>query len=276
MTEEEKLQNPELVIEVGSEGNTPPVSTGSTTGNDAPPIDHFQRMKKLKRFQDKDYDSHETALADAISAIEELEPQSEEAVKFKEDMTKLLTEKPELAYVIQQSAKGVGLIPALHGLHDNPEDMLIREGDEDWDKVEEMRKSRIERDNMFDNLNAEYQKNAENFGSMYEGWSSTKGMDDNDKGNFLGYLSDLSEKLAKGAISEQELDELYKAYRYDGDITAIDEDMKIASANQQPEVAPNQEELLPIPAGSSPPAQAPQAPKKKNALDELQEAGMLK
>jgi hypothetical protein len=235
-----------------------------------------ERMKGMDRFKDKEYESQEQALADALDVLEETMPQSQEAEKIKKDMTDLFKKHPEIIYLIKVAEETGDFHTAIQSLYDNDEDMLMREGDEGYDNLKKIRGDRIEKSNAEQELLDKYNANMESFPARYDAWAEQNGLTDEDKDGLYAFLESMLPKLITGDLDEEILDKMYQAYSYKRDLGDLEEDKAIATANVENAKSKPAAPVMPIPEGTSP-AVKPDIPKEKvDPLTEVYENEMKK
>lgn len=235
----------------------------------------FDRMKGKDRFKDKEYENEAMALEDALMYIDELEPQTQEAQAFKDSLTATLNAYPQIAYLLEDMKTTGDFNVSLQGMFDNPEDMLLREGDEGYDVAQERRNNRIEQERINSDLKNRYEKNMELFPSIFEEFKAEKGMSDEEADTFIDYTVQLAERIVTGEMGKEEMEKLWQAYRYPEDIAAVDEDLAIADVNANLNEKSSPDDDFEIPVGSTPAAKTmPDMSPKRNPLEEVIQAGM--
>jgi hypothetical protein len=236
----------------------------------------LDRMKGMEKFKEKDYENSDLALNDALDALDELIPQSEEASKMKSDMAELFKNVPQIPYLIKVAQETGNFQAAIQSLYDSPEDMLLKEGDEGYDKVQEMMDKRVARDNQDSELYEKYNTNMSTFPQRFEEWAKSREVAEEEKNDFLTYMDDMLVKLVTGEIDEEVLDKMLQSYRYKQEIGDIGEDAAIAEANTNKGNASAKDALLKVPEGVSPKSATPAPKKKQTPLGELFQEGVYK
>ena len=102
-----------------------------------PKVKLSERLPTYDKFKDKSYESEDDAVSDAISYMEELSQNSKSVDEFKQNFMKVIDENPILDYIIKSIKETGSLQASLQSLFDNPEDMLLKEGDEGYESVQE-------------------------------------------------------------------------------------------------------------------------------------------
>jgi len=215
-----------------------------------------ERMKGMDRFKDKEYESPEQALADALDALEEVTPQSQEAQKIKSDMVELFKKHPEIPYLIKVAEETGDFYTAIQSLYDNDEDMLVREGDEGYDNLKKVRNDRMEKSKIEQELLDKYNTNMESFPAKFDAWAESKNLTEEDKDGMYSFLDGLLSKLVTGDLDEEVLDKMYQAYSYKRDMGELEEDKAIATANVENTKQKPVKPIMPMPDGTSPAVKA--------------------
>ena len=215
-------------------------------------VSPYERMKKMERFKDKTYENSDQALAEVLDAFEEVLPKSEEAERMKNEMLEVFKKHREIPYLIKIAEEMGDFHPAILSLYDNDEDMLLREGDEGYEKLKKMRSDRIERAEMEQELLNKYNSNMESFPKKFDDWSMVRKLTDGDKDGMYSFLDDMLVKLVSGDVDEDVLDKVYQAYTYKREIGNLEEDEAIAKANAEGAGKKPAADILPIPESTSP------------------------
>jgi ElaB/YqjD/DUF883 family membrane-anchored ribosome-binding protein len=229
-----------------------------------------ERLSGYDKFKEKSYENEDDAISDAIAYIDELSASTKESEEFKENFMRVIEENPMLAYLVN-SIKETGNIQAsLQSLFDNPEDMLLQEGDDGYDKVQELVNKRVEQALANDKIANEYKQKMASFPDTLNKWAEAKNIDEAEKINFAEFIGEFMTKLVTGDIKEDELNKLWDSYKYKSDVSELQEDLGISNANA--EAKPDkQEPLLPIPQSTTPAASPkPETPQQRRTpLDEV-------
>jgi len=241
--------------------------TAAGTQEVKPPTSPLDRMKTMDRFKEKEYESPEQALEDALNALEEISPKSEEGEKMKNDLLELFKKHPEIPYMLKIAEETGDFHVAIQSLYDNSEDMLMKEGDEGYDKLSQLRKDRIDKANTEKELLDKYNSNMESFPQKFDQWAEARKLSNEDKEGMYALLDDMLMKLVSGDIDEDVLDKMYQAYSYKRDIGELEEDNAVAEANAENANQKESKPIMPVPEGVSPAGSI--APKEK--IDPLTE-----
>jgi hypothetical protein len=238
-------------------------------------VSPLDRMRNMDRFKDVEYESESAALEDALSALEELEPVSKEGAEFKEAIFELLNNVPELGYLFDDYKKTGNFMVSLQSLFENPEDILLKEGDEGYDIAQKRRADFLEREKINTDLLGRMEQTKESAPLVFSEFIADIGASETEADAFNAYAMDLAERIATGELGKEELKKLWQAFKYEEDVAAIDEDLSIASMNS--EIPQEDEEDFALPSGSTPATKQPAVPKTAMTVaDELEQYGFLK
>lgn len=234
----------------------------------------LDRMRSMERFKDREYETESMALEDALSALDELEATSKEGSDFKDAMFELLTNVPELGYLFDDYKKTGNFMVSLQSLFENPEDMLLRDGDDGYDMAQQRRSDFLEREKINSGLMDRYTKSQEAFPVMFEEFLANRGLSEDEGTAILDFAMNLAEKSATGELTEYDLDKIWRLMNLEKDEAAFSEDREIADLNA--EVPPVEDEDFAVPSGSSPSATPNLETKKGTPLDDLFKSGNMR
>ena len=249
------------------------IAAEETQGTPIPPS-AFERMRGMKRFEGRDYADESAALEDALSSIDELEASTSESQAFKDALAELLNGNPQIAFLLEDVKKTGNFHASLMSMFDNPEDLLLKEGDEGYDAVQERVNSRIDGERTNAELRSRIEANQERFPAVLDAFIAKKGATEEEADAFMTESSQLAENIIMGDVTEEDLEKLWKMHKYDADIADVDEDLSIAALNTETEGTPTEEEFS-VPQGITP-AIAPSAPQRAmNPLEEVIQANKM-
>ena len=235
-----------------------------------------ERLSGIEKFKDKSYENEDDAVSDAIALIDDLEASSKEGADFLENIKKTIDEYPIVGHILTDIKKTGSIQASLQSLFDNAEDMLLREGDEGYDIVQERLKKRAEQSEIDEGIKQNWEKNMADFPATFEAWAEQKGIDEAEQENFSAFIGDFMTKLVTGEIKNEELDKLWDSYKYNDDVSELKEDLGVSKANEVP-AEKKPDALLPMPASTTPAQQtkAEEPNEKVDPLTEIYNSGML-
>ena len=200
--------------------------------------------------------------------------EDEEKIKLHEENDKVIqdildSDKDAAAVISEMIVNGTPFRAAVAKYFD-PEDLVAKEGDADYDYYQ---KSTDERKKMGQEFRARGEEKRKNEKEAYDNidkFAEKKQMDDTAKDAFIGFVNTLYNDLSVLKLSMQTLEKLYKAMTYDEAVAEAAETGAIEAKNDAIEAARVKKAVatsgdgVPTPQGGSSPA-AP-APKKKATI----------
>ena len=246
----------------------------TTTTVVAPKEKLLGKLKGYEKYKGKEYGENDDITEDVLSLIDELDANSKSAENFKQGMMKLVEENPIIAYILESAKNGVNPISAIQGMVDSPEEMMLREGDDGYDNVQNKIKERIQREAADREIMGKWDSAMETFPKTFKSWVEGKNITDADKNDFADFLSDTMTKLATGQVDAELLDRMWESFKYKSDIGALSEDMGIAKANEMP-VTQTNEPIMPMPENAGNIAIKQETPRKLNPMEQMKNAGRM-
>ena len=235
-----------------------------------------EKLSGMDKYKDKTYQNEEEAVSDAIALIDEMDASSKEAAEFKENFMKVIEENPVLAFILKDIKETGSIQASLQSLFDSPEDMLLREGDEGYDTVQEKVKKRAEQDKANDDISQKWEQNQVENQKVFADFVEKKGIDEAEQDSFADFIGNFAVKIIMGEIKDEELSKLWDAYKYNDDVSALEEDLGISKANETP-AQKRQAPILPMPAAATPAQKTtPETPERIDPLTEIYNAKKLK
>ena len=156
----------------------------------------------------------------------------------------------------------------------DPEDLVAKEGDEDYEYYQ---KSVDERKRMGQEFRARGEEKRKNTKDAYDNidkFAEKHGMDDAAKEQFIGFVNTLYNDLSVLKLSRETLEKLYKAMTYDEAVAeaaeagAIDAKNDAIEATRMAKAAANAGDGVPTPQGGSAPVPTPK-PKRSTIFDDI-------
>ena len=228
-----------------------------------------EKLSGIDKFKEKSYDNEDDAVSDALSYIEELSENSKQADEFKQNFMQVIEDNPMLAYIINNIKETGSLQVSLQSLFDKPEDMLLREGDEGYDQVQELVNKRVQQELADKAIVQKHEQNMANFPEKLDKWAEAKNIDEAEKVNFSDFIGEFMVKIVTGDVEDEELNKLWDSYKYKSDVSDLQEDLGISNANAAPKTA-KQGDILPIPQSTTPAAKPAPEPSQQK-IDPLTE-----
>lgn len=189
-------------------------------------------------------------------------------------MTDLLNSDKDLKAVISDMlVNGTPFRAAVVKFFD-PEDLVAKEGDEDYDYYQ---KSVDERRRMGEAFQQRVDQKAANEQEAYDNidaFAAAKEMSDEDKNGFIAFINGLFDDLMVLKITPETLEKLYKAMNYDKDVAEAAETGEMQGKNEAIEATRVKKAIdvaadgVPTPAGGSAPV--PEAkPRRTTIFDDI-------
>lgn len=200
--------------------------------------------------------------------------EDEERIKLFEDNNKVIedildSDKDAAAVISEMIVNGTPFRAAVAKFFD-PEDLVAKEGDEDYDYYQ---KSTDERKRMGQEFRARGEEKRKNESEAYDNidkFAEKKALDDAAKDAFVSFINTLYNDLSVLRLSPETLEKLYKAMTYDEAVAEAAETAEIDAKNAAIEAsrvkkaAAKAGDGIPTPAGGSAPV--PERPKRKPTI----------
>lgn len=155
-----------------------------------------------------------------------------------------------------------------------PEDLVAKEGDEDYEYYQKSAEERKQMGKAFRERGAQKRSNEKEAYDNIDKFAEKKALDDAAKQEFIDFVNTLYNDLSVLKLSMQTLEKLYKAMTYDEAVAEAAESGAIDAKNEAIEAARVRKAAdtagdgVPAPMGGSAPAPSPK-PKKKTIFDDL-------
>lgn len=204
--------------------------------------------------------------------------EDEEKIKLFEDNTKVIqdildSDKDASAVISEMIVNGTPFRAAVAKFFD-PEDLVAKEGDEDYEYYQKSTDERRKMGQAFRERSAEKRKNETEAYDNIDKFAEKLAMDAAAKDAFVSFINELYNDLSVLKLSEKTLEKLYKAMNYDKDVAEAAETGEIDGKNQAIEAARVKKSAatagdgVPTPQGGSTPAPA-KPEKKPSFFDDL-------
>ena len=156
----------------------------------------------------------------------------------------------------------------------NPEDLVAKEGDEDYEYYQKSSDERKQMGRAFRERGAQKRANEKEAYDNIDKFAEKKALDAAAKQEFIDFVNTLYNDLSVLKLSMKTLEKLYKAMTFDEAVAEAAETVAIEAKNQAIEAARVKKAAdtagdgVPAPMGGSAPAPTP-APRKKTVFDDL-------
>lgn len=183
------------------------------------------------------------------------------------------SDKDAAAVISEMIVNGTPFRAAVAKFFD-PEDMIAKEGDADYEYYQKSSEERKKMGQEFRARGEEKRKNEQEAYDNIDKFVAKKKLDDAAKQEFVDYINTLYNDLSVLKLTEKTLDKLYKAMTYEEAVAEAAETGIIDGKNQAIEAARMKKasnaigDGVPTPKGGSAPAPVP-APKKKTIFDDI-------
>ena len=232
-----------------------------------------EKLKSRDKYKEKEYQNEEETINDTLELLDELEASSMEAENFKQGMMKLVEANPMLAFILKEAKENKNIISSIQSLYDNPEEMMLKEGDDGYDDVQSKIQSRLERETADKVIMDKWEEASKKLPETFKAWADAKNISPEERDVFADFLSDTMIKLVTSDIDDIMLNRMWESFKYKEDIAALEEDLGISQENATASVEEDKTPMIPLPEGNvaTPAKEAP--PRKLNPMEELKQAG---
>ena len=204
--------------------------------------------------------------------------EDEEKIKNFEDNAKviedLLDSDKDLASVVSEMiVNGTPFRAAVAKFFD-PESLVAKEGDEDYDYYQKSSEERKKMGQAFRERGAQKRANEKEAYDNIDKFAEKHAMEAAEKEAFINFVNELYNDLSVLKLSAQTLEKLYKAMTFDEAVAEAAESAEIDGKNQAIEAARVKKTAdtagdgVPAPMGGSAPAPTPR-PRKQTVFDDL-------
>ena len=191
------------------------------------------RERLKKRFADREFNSDE----DWDNAAEEAFAEDEESITVFKDNNKIIDEviasDKDLAAIIADIVANHIPFRAAVAKRFSPEDLIAKEGDEDYDYYQKSYEERVATGKEIQRIAQERLKNEDEAYDNIDAFCEKKGYDDEAKKEFIGYINDFYNSLSMRKITPEILQTIDNARHYEEDMEAAEESGFVAGKNEK-------------------------------------------
>jgi hypothetical protein len=233
---------------------------------EAPKLPAYRERLK-KRFADREFNSDE----DWDNAAEEAYAEDEESINVFKDNNKIIDEviasDKDLAAIIADIVANHIPFRAAVAKRFSPEDLIAKEGDEDYDYYQKSYEERVATGKEIQRIAQERLKNEDEAYDNIDAFCEKKGYGDEEKKAFIGFINEFYNSLSMRKITPEVLQTLDNARHYEEDMASAEENGFVAGKNENiaaKRAADNNRAAadgVPVPSGSGAPVT--NAPAKK-------------
>ena len=233
---------------------------------EAPKMPAYRERLK-KRFTDREFNSDE----DWDNAAEEAFAEDEESINVFKDNNKIIDEviasDKDLAAIIADIVANHIPFRAAVAKRFSPEDLIAKEGDEDYDYYQKSYEERVATGKEIQRIAQERLKNEDEAYDNIDAFCEKKGYSDEDKKEFIGFINEFYNSLSMRKITPEVLQTLDNARHYEEDMASAEENGFVAGKNENiaakraDEKNKSMADGVPVPQGGGAPIV--EAPKKK-------------
>lgn len=237
---------------------------------EAPKLPAYRERLK-KRNPEREFNSDE----DWDNAAEEAFAEDEETIKVFRDNNKIIDEvmasDKDLAAVIADIIANHIPFRAAVAKRFSPEDLVAKEGDEDYDYYQKSYEERVATGREIQRIAQERLKNEDEAYDNIDAFCEKKGYSDEDKKEFIGFINEFYNSLSMRKITPEILQTIDNARHYEDDMASAEENGFVAGKNENiaatraAEKSKEAADGVPVPQSSGAPmVDAPE--KKKNPI----------
>lgn len=174
---------------------------------------------------DEDWNEKEDELAT------ELESDNRTYRDAEAKLDEIISTDPELADVLNDMVVDKVPFRVAIAKHYAQEDLIPVEGEEDFDAYQSAFEERVNRKKSRDERDAQIAKNEEESLATIDTFAEEKGMDDEAKKGFIGYINDIFSEMLYKRLTPQTLSAFYNAMNHDTDVAEAAEAAEIKGRN---------------------------------------------
>ena len=190
------------------------------------------RERLKKRFADREFNSDE----DWDNAAEEAFAEDEESITVFKDNNKIIDEviasDKDLAAIIADIVANHIPFRAAVAKRFSPEDLIAKEGDEDYDYYQKSYEERVATGKEIQRIAQERLKNEDEAYDNIDAFCEKKGYDDEAKKEFIGYINEFYNSLSMRKITPEILQTIDNARHYEEDMASAEENGFVAGKNE--------------------------------------------
>ena len=190
------------------------------------------RERLKKRYADREFNSDE----DWDNAAEEAYAEDEESINVFKDNNKIIDEviasDKDLAAIIADIVANHIPFRAAVAKRFSPEDLVAKEGDEDYDYYQKSYEERVATGREIQRIAQERLKNEDEAYDNIDAFCEKKGYSDEDKKEFIGFINEFYNSLSMRKITPEILQTLDNARHYEDDMATAEESGFVAGKNE--------------------------------------------
>lgn len=190
------------------------------------------RERLKKRYADREFNSDE----DWDNAAEEAYAEDEESINVFKDNNKIIDEviasDKDLAAIIADIVANHIPFRAAVAKRFSPEDLVAKEGDEDYDYYQKSYEERVATGREIQRIAQERLKNEDEAYDNIDAFCEKKGYSDEDKKEFIGFINEFYNSLSMRKITPEILQTLDNARHYEDDMASAEESGFVAGKNE--------------------------------------------
>ena len=198
---------------------------------EAPKMPAYRERLK-KRFADREFNSDE----DWDNAAEEAFAEDEESINVFKDNNKIIDEviasDKDLAAIIADIVANHIPFRAAVAKRFSPEDLVAKEGDEDYDYYQKSYEERVATGKEIQRIAQERLKNEDEAYDNIDAFCEKKGYSDDDKKEFIKFINEFYNSLSMRKITPEVLQTLDNARHYEDDMASAEENGFVAGKNE--------------------------------------------
>lgn len=198
---------------------------------EAPKMPAYRERLK-KRYADREFNSDE----DWDNAAEEAFAEDEESINVFKDNNKIIDEviasDKDLAAIIADIVANHIPFRAAVAKRFSPEDLVAKEGDEDYDYYQKSYEERVATGREIQRIAQERLKNEDEAYDNIDAFCEKKGYSDEDKREFIGYINEFYNSLSMRKITPEILQTIDNARHYEEDMASAEETGFVAGKNE--------------------------------------------
>ena len=198
---------------------------------EAPKMPAYRERLK-KRFADREFNSDE----DWDNAAEEAYAEDEESINVFKDNNKIIDEviasDKDLAAIIADIVANHIPFRAAVAKRFSPEDLVAKEGDEDYDYYQKSYEERVATSKEIQRIAQERLKNEDEAYDNIDAFCEKKGYSDEDKKEFIKFINEFYNSLSMRKITPDVLQTLDNARHYEADMASAEENGFVAGKNE--------------------------------------------
>jgi urocanate hydratase len=198
---------------------------------EAPKLPAYRERLK-KRYADREFNSDE----DWDNAAEEAYAEDEESIKVFQDNNKIIDEviasDKDLAAIIADIIANHIPFRAAVAKRFSPEDLVAKEGDEDYDYYQKSYEERVATGREIQKIAQERLKNEDEAYDNIDAFCEKKGYSDEEKKEFIGFINEFYNSLSMRKITPEILQTIDNARHYEDDMASAEENGFVAGKNE--------------------------------------------